>query len=294
MRVFAPAKVNLYLHVTNKLRNGYHALDSLVMFADVGDEIEITRSDEFQFTIDGPLAHSLKGRDIDAGPQSGNLVVKAAWRLARLFDRMPDVAVRLTKNLPLGAGIGGGSADAAAVIWGLCSIWDIARDDARVVDLLASLGADVPVCFAAMSARIKGVGDVFEAVPALPELSCVLVHPGKPCGTVDVFQRYDGRFREMVALPKSFGTYETLIMLLKRCNNDLRDGAISFVPEIDNVLQALTVQDGCDLARISGSGSCCFGLFADNALAQDAAQALQDDNPDWWVRAATLGSVERY
>ena len=295
MRVFAPAKINLYLHVTKRLANGYHALDSLIAFADIGDEIGIIPSSGFSFSVDGPMAGALHGRDLDSSPQSSNLVVKAAWRLAQAAERSPDVAITLTKNLPAGGGIGGGSSDAAAVIWGLCQLWDIPRDAAFVKDIMIGLGADVPVCFEAMAARVKGIGDVFEPAPPLPETPIVLAYPGKPCSTVDVFRSLNiGDVQEQVALPDQFETHHDLVHFLSACKNDLLVPAIKIVPDIDNVLREIEGQEGCSLARMSGSGSCCFGLFDDEDLAARAALAIRDDNPDWWVRAGYLGRVERY
>lgn len=289
LKVFAPAKINLYLHVTKRLDNGYHALDSLVSFADIGDEIEISSSDRFEFSVDGPTAGVLRGRDLDAGPQSSNLVVKAVWRLAQVTGRAPDVSIHLTKHLPAGAGIGGGSSDAAAVIWGLCQLWDIPKDAGFVRELLISLGADVPICFAAETARITGIGDVFEPVPALPDIPIVLVYPGKPCSTVDVFRRFEGSFRDLTALPKDID-----VQFLKRCRNDLLPSAEFLVPEIDNVLRGLDAQDGCLLSRMSGSGSCCFGLFDSESLAMHAESVMASDNPDWWVKTGWLGRTTRY
>ena len=294
MRVFAPAKINLTLHVTKKLANGYHALDSLVSFADIGDEIEITPSPDFSFEVDGPMAGGLRGRDKDAGPQSSNLVVKAAWRLAQSAGRSPNVSIRLTKNLPAGAGIGGGSSDAASVIWALCGLWDIPRDAEFVKELLIALGADVPICFEAAPARIKGIGDVFEPVPTLPEMPIVLAYPGKPCSTVDVFRGFDGVFREVVTMPQDFSDQSDVIEFLKRCDNDLTAAALKTVPDIDNVLRELEVQDGCQLSRMSGSGSCCFGIFSNEDMAVQAAISIRDDNPDWWVKAGWIGRSERY
>lgn len=294
MHVFAPAKINLYLHITQRLKNGYHALDSLVCFADIGDDIEITPAREFVFEVDGPFGGALQGRDIEAGPDSTNLVVKAVWQLARRVGRAPEVAVRLTKNLPLGAGIGGGSSDAAAVIWALCGLWDIPKDAVDVQELLASLGADVPVCFAGNTARIKGVGEAFDLLPALPEMPIVLVYPGKPCATQEVFKRFHGEMREHVALPPSFENAEALTDFLGRCDNDLKAASLGVVPEVENVLLQIDAQNGCDWAQMSGSGSCCFGLFKDENAAQLAAQNLAQENPDWWVQNGWIGRVERY
>lgn len=294
IRVFAPAKINLYLHVLQKLSNGYHALDSLMSFADIGDEIIISPSPSFQFKVSGPMAGAFSARDLDHGPQSSNLVVKAAWRLARLAERTPNVCVELVKVLPLGAGIGGGSSDAAAVIWGLCGLWDIPRDADFVQELLASLGADVPVCFAACNARIRGVGDVLEDAPALPEMPIVLVYPGKPCSTVDVFQRFNGEMREPIALPRSLSDFRAAIKFLRRTDNALLMASIGVVPEIENILTQMGAHDGCAIARMSGSGSCCFGLFSSESEAMSAASDLSRENPDWWVDTGWLGRGLRY
>jgi len=294
MRVFAPAKINLFLHIHKKLDNGYHHLDSLVSFVDVGDEITIEEADGFHFAVDGPFSGAFSGRDLDSSAQSSNLVVKAVWRLAQHAERAPNVAVTLTKNLPLGAGVGGGSSDAAAVIWGLCTLWDIPHNAPFMDELLLSLGADVPVCFHARSARMQGIGDVLKDSPALPEIPIVMVYPSKPCVTADIFQRYTGGFRDVVAMPRDFGAQSDVVAFLKRCENALTQAAINIVPDIQNALMAVEAFDGCDLARMSGSGSCVFGLFENHSQANAAAKKILDANPDWWVRAGTLGNVERY
>jgi len=294
MQIFAPAKINLYLHVTQKLANGYHHLDSLVAFTDIGDMVTITPADSFSFEIDGPLARALKGRDADDSPQSGNLVVQAVWRIAEMANRRPDIVVKLTKTLPLGAGIGGGSSDAAAAAYGLCKLWGIAEDDPALHAILLSLGADVPVCFHGVSARIQGIGDILSPAPAMPEIPIVLAYPGKPCSTVDVFHGFNGDFREMVAVPKSLEDYDRCILFLGACHNDLLASALRVVPDVENVLSALQSADGCELARMSGSGSCCFGLFRDVATAGNIAEQLQRENPDWWVKSGIIGQGLRY
>lgn len=294
MRVFAPAKINLYLHVLQRLKNGYHALDSFIAFADIGDDIEITPADQFSFHVEGEMSGLLRPSDLDHGPQSSNLVVKAVWRLARLADKTPDVTIKLTKTLPAGAGIGGGSSDAAAVIWGLCELWDIPRDADFVIELLSSLGSDVPVCFEARTSLIKGVGDSFRFIDGLPEMPIMLVYPGKPCSTANIFDHYSGQDRDAVALPSRFEDAEAAVAFLKSCNNDLLDPALNFVPDIDNCIRSIEAQDGCLLSRMSGSGSCCFGIFEDDQAAHNAVKALANDNPDWWVKAGWLGRTIRY
>ncbi|MGH1398259.1 MAG: 4-(cytidine 5'-diphospho)-2-C-methyl-D-erythritol kinase [Alphaproteobacteria bacterium] len=295
LTIFAPAKVNLYLHVTGKRADGYHALDSLVAFADIGDRVFIAAAEGFSFLVEGAFATAFAARDLDASPEGTNLVVRAVWGLSRILGETPQFAVRLEKNLPLGGGIGGGSADAAAVVWGLLKYWDVKPEDVTGLDaFLLQLGADVPVCFYARALRMRGIGDVFDAAPRLPEMACVLVHPMRPSVTKNVFMHYTGGTRDITPLPPRFEGVTHVVDFLERQGNDLYAAACAGVPEIENVLGALEAQDGCGLARMSGSGSTCFGLFADAGAARAAAEEIARDNPDWWVRAGVICDVERY
>jgi 4-diphosphocytidyl-2-C-methyl-D-erythritol kinase len=293
VRVFAPAKINLYLHVNEKLANGYHGLDSLVDFADVGDSVSIEAADVFAFHVEGPFAGAFSGSDLDATPTSSNLVVRAAWAMARASGHRLDFKITLTKNLPLGAGIGGGSADAAAVIWGLLQYWGLPKDAPYLHDLMVELGADVPVCFWSRAVRMRGIGDVFDEVPPLPEMPILLVHPGKSASTPSVFGLYESGLRERVAIPE-FENETRLIRFLWGQDNDLSEAAQSVVPDIRNVLQVIGAQNGCALARMSGAGSCCFGLFNDESAMENAFKIVKGDNPDWWVQKAWLGRTARY
>lgn len=294
LKVFAPAKVNLYLHVTGRRDNGYHELDSLIGFADIGDDVQITPAKNFGFEITGPFANAFRGRDIDNGPESSNLVVRAVWALSRLVEKAPAFHITLTKNLPLGAGIGGGSADAAAIIWGLLEYWGLPTTLEGVDDLLLNLGADVPVCFACETMHVSGIGERLERIESFPEMPIVLVHPGKACSTQEIFGQFDGEFKKSVVLPSSFQTPENLFALMLRTENMLSASATYFVPEIENVLNALNAQSTCAFARMSGSGSSCFGLFTDVSAAEKAAQVLAEENPDWWVKSGWLGRAARY
>ena len=294
LTVFAPAKINLYLHVTGRLDNGYHTLDSLIAFADIGDQLEISASPDFRLEIDGPFARSFAPKELDSSPSSSNLVTQAAWSLARASQKVPNVHARLTKNLPLGSGLGGGSSDAAAVIWALLEWWDLPKDMRYLPGLMARLGADVPVCLHCKSARVRGIGDILDPVPHIPETPIVLIYPGKPCPTKDVFRRFTGAHKESIPLPAQFEDIDALAAFLENTQNDLLPAARDIVPAIDNALKALETQSGCRIARLSGSGSSCFGLFADDTHARKAADVLADENPDWWVRAGWLGRPERY
>ena len=293
LSIFAPAKINLYLHVTARLPGGYHALDSLVAFADIGDTITLTPSRNFTFEVDGPFSGAFSAKELDATPISQNLVVKAAWALARETGHQLDIKVRLTKNLPLGGGIGGGSADAAAVIWALLQWWNMPKDDPYIHKTMSALGADVAMCFRSQAVHVRGRGEIFDPVPPLPDMPILLVHPGKPCSTPLVFAHYEGEFKDICNLP-DFKNEDMLLEFLQEQSNDLDMPAQKTVPDIGNILQALQIQNGCLFARMSGAGSTCFGLFGSEEESLKAAQDIKRDNPDWWVQAGWLNRVDRY
>jgi 4-diphosphocytidyl-2-C-methyl-D-erythritol kinase len=294
LTVFAPAKINLYLHVTGRLDNGYHTLDSLIAFADIGDSIDIEPAADFQFRVRGVQAARFTAKERDASPNSSNLAVQAAWTLALAAQKTLNLRITLTKNLPLASGIGGGSSDAAAVIWGLCEWWDIPRDAHYLSGLMARLGADVPVCFGCKTARVRGIGDVIDPVPPIGETAIVLVNPGKPCPTPKVFARFSGTYREPIPLPLSLENFKELVAFIRATSNDLQDAACDIEPEIRIALQELDAQKGCALARMTGSGATCFGLFENDALAQKAAKAIAAKNKGWWAKAGWLNRPERY
>ena len=289
LTVLAPAKVNLYLRVTGRRDDGYHTLDSLVCFADVGDLITIEPSVDCAFDVRGPFASAFSAAERDAGPDSRNLVVRAAWAVARAARRTPDVKITLTKNLPLAAGIGGGSADAAATVWALMEYWHLPRAGARYLPgLLLSLGADVPVCFSCQPTVMRGIGEILQPVAGLEEIPVVLANPRVECPTAKVFAFYDGAFaaeQEMAGLPMRF---------IAEQGNDLMSPAVAVVPEIAAVIAALEAQDGALFARLSGSGATCFGVFDSEAQAQAAVDAIRAAHPAWWVVPAVLNRVARY
>ncbi|MCB1720741.1 MAG: 4-(cytidine 5'-diphospho)-2-C-methyl-D-erythritol kinase [Alphaproteobacteria bacterium] len=293
LEVFAPAKINLYLHVTGRRGDGYHTLDSLISFADIGDKISLEPAGSLSLEITGTFTRGFKGKDISAAPDSTNLVIKAAWALARLAGKSPTFKITLEKNLPLGGGIGGGSSDCAAAIWAMLEHWNLPDDLDGLDALMLSLGADVPVCFACQTTHVRGIGEILDPAPVLPEIPIVLVHPGKACNTQDVFGCFDGRYGKAVALPRNISDAKTLCDFLSRTENELTRAAIKSVPEIQNILNAFDVQKDCLLARMSGSGSTCFGLFDDEDAAKKAAGVLASENPDWWVKSGWLGRPER-
>lgn len=282
--IFAPAKLNLYLHVTGRLDNGYHSLDSLIGFVDTGDNIEIKPARNFAFHIQGPYAGCFKHRERSSETESQNLAVRAALALAGAARKNLDFKITLTKNLPLAAGLGGGSADAAAVIRGLMQWWNIPPDAPYLSSLLKKLGADVPVCLKAETTRIQGIGNILEPAPALQSWPVVLVNPVRACSTEQVFQNFKAPFKNPVTLPDSFHSFTNMITFLAAQNNDLYHAASNFVPEIDTVITALESQPGCALARMSGSGATCFGLFEKTENAKNATRTIQAAQPSWWVR----------
>ncbi len=294
LSIFAPAKINLYLHVTGRLDNGYHTLDSLVAFADIGDNIEIETANDFEFRVKGPYAGVFNNKELDSSPHSSNLVVRAAWALAQAAQKVPNIRATLTKNLPVAAGLGGGSSDAAAIIWGLIEWWDLSSQAHYLPGLMARLGSDIPVCLHCRPARMRGTGDILDPAPPMNEIPVVLVNPGKPCPTEQIFTRYTKTFKQPQTLPKSLEDFDTLISFLKAQDNDLLGAACEQVPEITNVINGLNGQKGCDLARLSGSGATCFGLFENETDAASAAKTLALENPDWWVKPGWLNRPERY
>ena len=273
VKAFAPAKINLTLHVTGQRDDGYHLLDSLVMFASVGDRITAHAADETSLTVKGPMA---AGVPHDAS----NLALRAA-------DMMRLTAtIRLYKNLPHAAGLGGGSSDAAATFRALSQL------SGRPIPRNAiDLGADIPVCLLAKSARMRGIGDEVSPAPDLPRLHAVLVNPNLPLATASVFKQL--KKRDNAPMPPELPMMKkasSLINWLGDMRNDLQSAAIKAEPGIAQVFTALEVTPGCLLTRMSGSGSTCFGLYANRETAASAAGRLREEYPGWWVVATRLNS----
>lgn len=268
---FAPAKLNLSLSVVGKRADGYHLLESLVAFADIGDHVTAEAAPAFSLAIDGPFAASLvAGAD--------NLVSRAATLFAERSGRRADVALRLTKNLPVASGIGGGSADAAATLRALSKLWAAPIP----ADLPARLGADVPVCVAGVPAWMSGIGEIVEPAGALPGWGVVLVNPGIALATPAVFKARTGAF-------SAGGKFAPSLDAIAAAGNDLEAPAIALVPAIADVLAALRALPGIRVARMSGSGATCFALFDRPDDAVQAAKALKEKAPSaWWIAAGRV------
>jgi 4-diphosphocytidyl-2-C-methyl-D-erythritol kinase len=279
----APAKLNLYLHVTGKRADGYHLLDSLVAFTDIYDTLTLTAAPELRFTADGPFAGGFGDED-----PTTNLVVRAARGLGAAVGRDVPVAFHLTKNLPVASGIGGGSADAAAALRGLARLWDIDPLSPEVLAVAAGLGADVPACIAGRVCFMGGIGTELAPAPTLPEAGLLLINPGVGLSTPSVYRARTGGFTPAMRFNTAPTDADALAALLGERRNDLTDPAVSLLPVIGSVLDAVGGLAGCKLARMSGSGATCFGIFADVAAAGRTGEALKLAQPGWWVAAGRL------
>lgn len=278
----APAKINLYLHVLGRNANGYHQIESLAAFTRFGDRLEVEEGDGLTLQVEGPFA-------ADCGAAGDNLALRAARALARHTALPAGVALRLHKNIPAAAGLGGGSSDAAAVIRCLMKYWRMDMDDGALSALALELGADVPVCLRGQPAIMRGVGEKLTGAPVLPPCYVLLVNPGKALSTKAVFENLRGRFSEVPPpLPRRFTGIGEMAQVLGRLNNDLEQPAVEIVPEIGMILQALAKTKGCALARMSGSGATCFGLFAGASELAEAANAMARAHPGCWMTQTRL------
>lgn len=282
LRDFAPAKVNLTLHVRGRRADGWHALESLVAFADVGDDLLLMPDAPLALEVAGPTA-------AQSGPADDNLILKAARALAAQVPGLRTGRFSLTKRLPVAAGIGGGSSDAAATLRLLARLNALSLDDPRLMAVARAIGADVPVCLDPQARMMSGVGEALSVPVNLPGLPAVLVNPGVGVATPEVFRSLGLKAGESLrsdAHPPCSDVTDWAA-LLAACHNDLTAAACRVAPVIGDVLAAMETT-GCRLARMSGSGATCFGLYATTTAATAAAAALSTAHPRWWVRAVTL------
>ena len=284
LKEFAPAKLNLYLHVTGKRPNGYHELDSLVAFCSAGDEVCLqTGKSGFAFALDGPQAAVLSQES-----HENNLVVRAARSLADVLGRPLDVEITLTKKLPIASGIGGGSSDAAAALRLLARHWGVALDAQVLFDVGQKLGQDIPCCIESKACYFGGLGEILDRGPVLPPTYLVLANPGCALPTASVFKARRGNFSTAKRLSQNPKDATALAAMLQLRGNDLTEAACGIVPEISSVLDELKKSEACLLARMSGSGATCFGLYAEEAAASRAASKIANAHSGWWVSPAAL------
>jgi 4-diphosphocytidyl-2-C-methyl-D-erythritol kinase len=272
----APAKINLCLHVTGQRADGYHLLDSIVVFAGVGDQLSVADSSDLTLSVTGPMAGALTGLD----PED-NLVLRAA----RLMAGGRGAALTLDKHLPQASGIGGGSADAAATLRLLARVWGT---DLPLMEQVLSLGADLPVCLSGRPCRMQGIGEVIRPIRAIAPLWLVLVNPRQSVPTPAVFRALQRRDNAPLPDLPDLSEPSALIRYLTQTRNDLEAPALSIAPAIGDCLTALRKSQGCLLARMSGSGATCFGLYADEAAARASATGITRRQPEWWTRAAPI------
>ncbi|MDB4079599.1 4-(cytidine 5'-diphospho)-2-C-methyl-D-erythritol kinase [Amylibacter sp.] len=272
----AKAKINLCLHVTGQNMEGYHLLDSLVAFANYGDELVFHDNEKIEIVSEGKF-----GKDLSNIKIQKNIIFKTLKSL----NLSSGVKIKLQKNLPVSAGIGGGSADAAATLRGIFQQKNIPfpPDDGL------ALGADVPVCIKSTTQRMQGIGEKLTDVKVFPKLAAVLVNSGDKVSTSVIFKLLKNKVNQDIGnLPIKKMTFTQTVHYLSELRNDLELPAFELIPNIKNVITLLN-NSGSSLSRMSGSGATCFGLFADFELAKNAANNISTDNPNWWVQPVILG-----
>jgi len=283
IRKLAPAKVNLSLRITGRRDDGYHLLDSLVAFTDFGDYVAVSEAESLTLIVDGPFAAAIPNDE-------SNIVLKAARALQDHTGAESGAEIRLTKNLPAAAGVGGGSSDAAATLSLLNRHWNTDLAGEEIADLALTLGADVPVCLARRPCRMRGIGDVIDPIHT-PECGIVLVNPLVPCSTAAVFRRRAGEFNAQTDDLSGVTSVAELAQAVDTLGNDLLEPARQECPAIGSVLAILAGVPGVLASAMSGSGATCFALFSDRDAAANAARYLDglDDATGWWIQSGGLG-----
>ena len=280
----APAKINLALHVTARRADGFHELDTIAVFADLGDGLSASPASELSIEVEGPFAGHAPADD-------GNLAMRAARALAATDAKsgMRGAKLRLRKEIPAGAGFGGGSADAAAALRLLDKLWDLGATDAALAGIAAAIGADVPMCLAGKALRARGRGERITPIEGWPALPLVLVWPGVQVSTASVFAALDKRENPPLPEPPEARTAADVARYLAGCRNDLETPALAIAPAIGSALERLRTTEGCLIARMSGSGSGCFALYWTMTEAEAAARQLRIQGPGWWIAAVSAG-----
>jgi 4-diphosphocytidyl-2-C-methyl-D-erythritol kinase len=276
----APAKLNLFLHITGKREDGYHCLDSLVAFTEFGDTLECYPDDILSLDIQGRFANSLE-------PNPSNLVFKAALALKAYTSCRQGARIVLHKEIPIGAGLGGGSSDAAATLRALTKLWNVSVAPEALHAIAAKLGSDVPVCLYQKPAFMRGIGEQVIPVELPTRAAVLLINPLVPVLAGDVYKKFREGFDTSPPLD-AIDSFRALICELSERRNALTAPAVSLCPAIAEGLQLLRATEKCQLARMSGSGGTCFGLFETIHEAEIAAALLKETLPDWWMTVTTL------
>lgn len=282
LKIFAPAKINLYLHITGKRTDGYHLLDSLICHADIGDHLYFEQSHQLNFSITGAFSHNL--------PQNqNNLVIKAANAFFDAANIAASASIILEKNLPPSSGIGSGSSDAAATLKGLQQLYNVKLDEAILRSICIKLGADVYMCMNNTPKFISGIGEEI-ASTTLPGFYLVLINPLTGISTLDIFAslKLADKYKSSVDNYNDFPNLGALIEFLKNKANDLADAAISFCSEIRDILELFNQQPKCLYQNLSGSGATCFGIFANYEDATAAAKNMALAKPSFWIKIGKI------
>ena len=281
----APAKLNLFLNIVGRRDDGMHLLETLITFANVGDVIRVSPADDIVLITSGPFSAELPSAQ-------DNLAFRAATAFAASVNAKTGARIELEKNLPIASGIGGGSADAAATLSGLCRLWGVKEDFEMLHALARDLGADVPACLAGLPVFASGIGECLHPMTDLPSLAVLLVNPRVEIETAVVYRRYSGPFTTWPQLTRIPSDRIEFAALLKERGNDLRPPAMEIAPAIADVLSRLNALPGTLLAQMSGSGATCFALFAARHDAEAAARRLRAEARDWWIETADLQGAQ--
>ncbi|PHQ70165.1 MAG: 4-(cytidine 5'-diphospho)-2-C-methyl-D-erythritol kinase [Sneathiella sp.] len=278
---FARPKVNLFLHVTGRRNDGYHLLESLVVFPDGGDELAAQLADQITLSVSGPFADVV-------GPAQNNLVLTAATILNKHAGTQFGAHISLTKNLPVAAGIGGGSADAAAALRLLNNLWGLDLGREELAEMGLKIGADVPACVYSTPLIMSGIGEKLAEINKFPKIHIILVNSKIKVSTAEIFRRLSAPYNSASETGFVFDPSAPMMPQLLESRNDMQAAALEMAPEIDELLALLDAQADCQLARMSGSGGTCFGLFPTRAAAEQAASRIEGAHPDWWVKQMVI------
>jgi 4-diphosphocytidyl-2-C-methyl-D-erythritol kinase len=279
--MIAPAKINLFLHITGRRSDGLHTIQSLMVFVDVGDHLEFSTYDGFFLDAEGDFSTAL-------GHLGDNLIYKAAVALADNYKTPLRGKIVITKNLPVAAGIGGGSSDAAATLLGLSKLWGLPEDQSRLAKIAEKIGADVPACLYRKPVWAENIGEKMTRLNDMPDIHFVLVNPLVPVSTPQVFDNLEPRYSKPLMFSGRRKSSSEWIADLKVYRNDLTDSALQIAPVIKDVLFALEKTAGCLLHRVSGSGATCFGIYNSAEAAHLACLMLKTRYPLWWITTANM------
>lgn len=276
---FSPSKINLYLEVISKIENGLHNLNSLMTFTDIGDLIEINVSKKFFFKAKGPFSDQL-------GDMEKNIIFLALKKLESLINKKLNVEIILTKNLPLGSGLGGGSSNAATVVKALIKIYKLNMDQRDLDSLLISIGSDVPFCFHGKTAILNGIGDNLLFVSKLKEYDLLLVNPLVEVSTKKIFEKVE-KFNDKPTIYNNLSSDDSILQTILKSSNDLEDIAVNVYPEIGSILTIFKKTNSI-FTRMSGSGGTCFGLFNSKKDLLEAESIFHLKNKNWWIKKGKI------